>query len=110
MVLCISIYMHKYVYHIQGALENSGGYFGGFRVLVCDLNNMELVDIPREVLDKETAKYVEFRLKLTEKPIDIQKLPLSVQHRIRVPLGRWLDYWVQKNFYGSTGESKNTNS
>lgn len=102
--------MNDYLYQIQGALENAQGRFQGFRVLVCDLLNFESVDIPSSVLDNETAKFIQFRLRLCNKPLNIQKLPVSVQNRIREPLGHWLDYWVQKNFYGSTSESKDINS
>ena len=55
--------MSKYVYQIQGALESADGRFHGFRVLVCDLHNFNSVDVPVEVLDNETAKYIQFRLK-----------------------------------------------
>jgi hypothetical protein len=102
--------MNNYAYQIHGALENAQGHFKGLRVLVCDLYNFELVDVPVEVLDHETAKFIQFRLQLSTQPLDIQRLPVSVQNRIRAPLGPWLDYWVGKNFYGSAGESKNINT
>ena len=102
--------MSKYVYQIQGALENAQGKFLGFRVMVCDLYNFESVDIPVEVLDSETAKYIQFRLSITSEAVDIQKMPVEIQNKIRTPLGRWLDYWVTKNFYGSNIEPKSTNS
>ena len=102
--------MSNYVYQIHGALENAQGQFKGLRVLVCDLHNFESVDVPVEVLDNETAKYIQFRLKVSSQPLDIQRLPVSVQNRIREPLGHWLDYWVTKNFYGGTSESKDTNA
>ena len=101
--------MSKYVYQIQGALEDAAGKFKGFRVLVCDLYNFESVDVPVEVLDNETAKYMEFRLRVTTKPVDIQRLPYDVQNRIRAPLGRWLDRWVLENFYGNSSKPKSTN-
>jgi hypothetical protein len=101
--------MNDYAYQIKGALENAQGQFIGLRVLVCDINNFEIVDVPVEVLDKETTKYLQYRLKVTD-VIDIQRLPIPVQNRIRAPLGRWLDYWVVKNFYGNSSERKSTNS
>ena len=101
--------MNKYVYQIQGALENAQGQFLGFRVLVCDVLNFDSVDVPVEVLDSETAKYLQFRLKATTAPIDIQKLPVAIQNKIRAPLGRWLDHWVLENFYGNSVPRKSTN-
>ena len=102
--------MNKYVYQIQGALESATGEFKGLRVLVCDLYNFDSVDVPREILDKETAKYIEFRLNVTTQTLSIQKLPDGVQNRIRAPLGKWLDRWVLENFYGDTSNAKSVNS
>lgn len=102
--------MSKYVYQIQGALESAAGQFQGLRVLVCDLYNFDSVDVPVEVLDKETARYLEFRLKVTTETMNIQKLPVSVQNKIRAPLGRWLDDWVLENFYGDISNGKSTNA
>ena len=102
--------MNKYVYQIQGALENATGEFKGLRVLVCDLYNFDSVDVPREILDKETARYIEFRLRVTTATLNIQKLPDGVQNRIRVPLGEWLDRWVLENFYGNISNTKSVNS
>ena len=101
--------MTKYVYQIQGALENAQGELKGLRVLVCDLHNFDSVDVPVEIIDNETAKYLQFRLKATTATIDIQKLPLTIQNRIRAPLGRWLDRWVLENFYGNTSNRKGVN-
>lgn len=101
--------MSKYVYQIQGALENEHGTFKGLRVLVCDLYNFDSVDVPVEVLDKETARYLQFRLQVTTQPINIQKLPNRVQNNIRAPLGRWLDQWVRDNFYGDSSKPTSTN-
>jgi hypothetical protein len=102
--------MSKYVYQIKGALEDAQGQFRGLQVLVCDLHNFEVVNIPAEVLDRETVKYLEFRLKVTTMPLDIQRMPHGVQNRIRTPLGRWLDRWVLENFYGNHTEPKSTNT
>jgi hypothetical protein len=102
--------MNKYVYQIQGALENPPGSLKGLRVLVCDLYNFDSADAPISILDKETAKYLEFRLKLTDDALNIQKLPYDIQTKIRVPLGKWLDQWVLKNFYGDTSNRKSSDS
>lgn len=101
--------MSKYVYQIQGALEDKAGKFHGFRVLVCDLYNFESVDVPVEILDNETAKYFEFRLRCADTILDIAKLPHSIQNRIRAPLGRWLDRWVLENFHGNPSNPKSIN-
>jgi hypothetical protein len=102
--------MSKYVYQIQGALENRQGQLLGLRVLVCDVNNFESVDVPVEVIDPEIAKYLQFRLSLVDDALNIQKLPNGIQNRMRAQLGQWLDYWVCKNFYGYTSNGKSTNT
>ena len=109
-VVCINMYMDKYVYQIQGALESAEGKFKGFRVLVCDLYNFDSVDVPSAILDKETASFIQFRLRCTTSVINIAKLPYGIQNRIRAPLGRWLDQWVRENFHGITSEPKSLNS
>ena len=100
--------MNEYVYQIQGALEDSDGRLRGIRVLVCNLHYFDSADAPVEILDRETARYIEFRLKVCDY-LDINKLPVEVQNRIRAPLGRWLDQWVLKNFYGNTSNGKDPN-
>ena len=97
--------MNEYVYQIQGALEDSNGKLRGFRVLVCNLHYFDSADAPVDILDKETAKYIEFRLKVCEY-LDINRLPVEIQNKIRTPLGRWLDQWVLDNFYGNSSKSK----
>ena len=101
--------MTKYVYQIQGALEDVTGKLKGLRILVCDLNNFDTVDVPIEVLDKETARFLSFRIRLTDGAVNIQRLPVEVQNKIRAPLGRWLDRWVRTNFYGDTRNTKGVN-
>jgi hypothetical protein len=101
--------MNKYVYQIQGALESAAGEFLGLRVLVCDLYNFESVDIPREVLDKDTASFLQFRLSITAETVNIQRLPNGVQNKIRLLIGKWLDRWVLENFYGDTSNTKGIN-
>jgi hypothetical protein len=102
--------MSKYVYQIQGALENSQKKLLGFRVIVCDELKMDLVDVPIEILDYETTKYMQYRLSITAEAVNIQNLPVEIQNRIRAPLGRWLDHWVLENFYGNTQQRKSINS
>ena len=106
----ISGSMNKYVYQIQGALESGAGELKGLRVLVCDLYNFDQADVPITVLDKETIKYLEFRLKLSNDVLNIQRLPVKVQNNIRNVLGKWLDRWVLDNFYGDTSNAKSINS
>jgi hypothetical protein len=101
--------MNKYVYQIQGALENGAGELKGLRVLVCDLYNFDQADVPIHVLDKNTVKYLEFRLKIADDTLNIQRLPFEIQNKIRVPLGNWLDQWVLENFYGDSSNTKSTN-
>jgi hypothetical protein len=102
--------MNKYVYQIQGVLESPAGKVTGLRILVCDLYNFDQADVPIEILDYETVKYIEFRLKLSEDALNIQRLPVKVQNNIRTPLGKWLDRWVLDNFYGDTSNRKSVNS
>lgn len=100
--------MSKYVYQIQGALENASRQFCGFRVLVCNPTHFDMVDVPAEVFDTETRAFVRYRLLVSEK-FDIRKLPHTVETKIRAPLGRWLDQWVLENFYGNPSNPKSTN-
>lgn len=101
--------MNKYAYQIQGALESADGQLKGLRVLVCDANFFDAADVPIEILDSGTIAYLKFRLSLPDK-INIQKLPIRIQNRIRFPLGRWLDKWVAENFYGNSEQRKSTNT
>ena len=102
--------MSKYAYQIQGTLENALGQFKGLRILVCDLYNFDSVDVPAETFDHETGRYIQFRLRATKATIDIAKLPINVQNKIRAPLGRWLDRWVLENFHGDTSNRKSSDS
>jgi hypothetical protein len=90
--------MNNYAYQIQGALQDNRGDFIGFRVLVCNVDNLDSVDVPVEVFDSETVKYLQFRLSITAEAVSITNMPVKIQNRIRAPLGRWLDHWVIKNF------------
>jgi len=99
--------MSKYAYQIQGTLE-SQGQLRGLRILVCDQYNFDSVDVPIEILDRETVTYLQFRSKITDR-MDIRKLPVKIENNIRAPLGRWLDRWVLANFYGDLSDEKGTN-
>lgn len=101
--------MSKYAYQIKGMLETPDKKMGGLRVLVCDVNYFDLVDVPVAIFDKETIAYMQFRIKVNDY-LDINRLPIVIQNRLRAPLGRWLDRWVLENFYGDISESKGTNS
>jgi hypothetical protein len=101
--------MSKYVYQIQGALENAQGKLKGLRILICDLHNFDMVDVPVEILDHEIAKYLQFRINISSDAVNIQRLPVEVQNKIRAPLGRWLDQWVLENFHGDISKRKSTN-
>ena len=101
--------MSKYVYQIQGALQSPMGKLLGLRVLVCNVDFLDMADVPVEILDHETIKYLQFRLSITAEALDIQRLPVEIQNRIRAQLGRWLDHWVLKNFYGDTSNRKGVN-
>lgn len=102
--------MNDYAYQIQGTLENANGELKGLRILVCNVQNFESVDVPIEILDADTAKYIQFRLRATKDVMDIAKLPFKIQDNIRGPLGPWLDHWVLENFYGNTSNRKSVNS
>jgi hypothetical protein len=102
--------MNKYVYQIQGALEDKQGKLLGLRVLVCNVDNLDSVDVPVEVLDSETARYLQFRLSITAETVNIAKMPNEIQNKIRASLGRWLDHWVLYNFYGDNRKHKDTNA
>jgi hypothetical protein len=102
--------MEKYAYQINGALENAQGHFIGLRILVCNSHFINLVDVPADILDIETHKYIQFRLTLTDEALNIQALPYKIQRAIREPLGLWLDRWVLENLYGDTGNPKSINS
>ena len=86
------------------------GKFIGLRCLVCNVDFLDMVDVPVEVLDHNTYKYMQFRLSITAEALNIQSLPVGIQNRIRAPLGRWLDHWVLENFYGDTSNRKSTNA
>lgn len=82
-----------YVYQIKGILEKANKDIGGIRVLVCSKDYFENVDVPPEIIDKETLAYLKYRLAVNDY-MDIRKLPIYIQNRIRSPLNQWLDNWV----------------
>jgi len=98
------------MYQIQGALENAAGEFKGLRVLVCDAHNFETVDVSSNILDNETASYIQFRLSCTKAVMNIAKLPFKIQDNIRAPLGTYLDKWVREHFHGDFSNRKSINS
>lgn len=105
---CIIVSMSKYAYQIQGALESQTGKFLGLRVLVCNVNFLNTVDVPAEVLDHNTIRYLQFRISITKEAPNIKRLPIEIQNKIRAPLGRWLDHWVLENFYGNNKQREST--
>jgi hypothetical protein len=92
-----------YVYQIKGILEKSNKDVGGIRVLICSKDFFDSVDVPAEVIDKETLRYLKYRLAVNEF-VDVRKLPIVIQNRIRTPLNLWLDNWVLKE--NSIGDSE----
>lgn len=102
--------MNDYAYQIKGALESASGKFLGFQVIVCNASKLETVNVPATILDRETIDFLEFRMHLTVTPINIQRLPIKVQNKIRIPLGDYLDRWVLKNFYGDSTDKQDLNS
>jgi hypothetical protein len=101
--------MTKYAYQIQGALEDPNKNIRGFRVLVCTVDYLNTVDAPVEIFDKDTLEYLKYRFSICEY-MNIQKLPISIQNKIRGPLGKWLDKWVLENINGDTINRKSTDA
>jgi hypothetical protein len=82
-----------YVYQIKGILEKPNKDIGGMRVLLCSKDFFDSVDVPAQVFDKETLQYLKYRLRVNEF-VDVRKLPIAIQNKIRAPLNLWLDNWV----------------
>ena len=99
----------KYAYQIQGTLKNTSQKILGFRVIVCTAYHFYNVDAPAELFDYNTLDYLKFRLAVNPY-MDVRKLPVSIQNKIRTPLGRFLDYWVLENINGDYSERKDTNA
>ena len=64
--------------------------------MICTLHHLETVDVPAMIFDKETLRYIRFRTDLPYK-LDIRKLPVEVENKIRFPLNDYLDRWVSAN-------------
>lgn len=82
-----------YVYQIKGILEKPNKEIGGMRVLLCSKDFFDSVDVPASIFDKATLDYLKFRLKVNAF-VDVRKLPITIQNRIRSPMNQWLDNWV----------------
>ena len=92
-----------YVYQIKGILEKPNRDIGGIRVLLCSKDFFDSVDVPANIIDKETLRYLKYRLAVNAF-VDVRKLPIVIQNRIRTPLNLWLDNWVLKE--NSIGNSE----
>ena len=99
----------KYAYQIQGALEDKNQEVTGFRVILCTAYYFYNVDAPAELFDSETLRYIKFRLAVNSY-MNINTLPVSIQNKIRTPLGRFLDFWVLENTDGHYSKRKDINS
>ena len=86
----------NYGYQITGVLEMPGGEIKGFRVLLCTLHHFETVDVPSHIFDKSVLAYIKFRTSLPS-TLDIRKLPVEIENRIRFPMNKFLDKWVATN-------------
>lgn len=107
--MCINMGV-KYHYQIKSVMKTPRGLISGFRVLVIvETLEYHIVDVPAEIFDYETMQYIRVRLKMHQR-IDVQNLPLSVQYKIRMPLGRFLDCWVLEEKYGYNSERKDTDA
>ena len=107
--MCINMGV-KYHYQIKNVLQNEGRGITGFRVLVIvDALDFITIDVPAEIFEFDVLQYLKVRLKIHPK-IEIQKLPLSVQYKIRVPLGRFLDLWVLEEKDGYHIKRKDTDA
>ena len=99
----------KYAYQIQATMENNNGDILGFRVIVVTDLQFYSVDVPAELFEYETLRYLKFRMSVNS-VMDVRKLPIAIQNKIRGPLGRYLDYWVLENTHGNHSTRKNTNA
>ena len=82
-----------YVYQIKGILEKSNKEIGGMRVLLCSTDFFDSVDIPADIFDRDTLRYLRYRLAVNDY-LDINKLPIPILNKIRTPINQWLDHWV----------------
>jgi hypothetical protein len=82
-----------YVYQITGLLERPNKHIGGIRVIVCTTDFFETIDVPSTIIDKDTLKYLKFRLAVNDS-LNVKNLPIPIINRLRGPLNQWLDNWV----------------
>ena len=85
----------QYSYQIKGILEDAQGNPYGFRVLLCTKDIFESVDVPGDLFNYETMRYLKFRLAVNPL-LDVRKLPEHLQQQIRVPMNHYLDAWVEE--------------
>lgn len=90
-------------------MENNNNDILGFRVIVVTGSEFYTVDVPAELFDYETLRYLKFRMSVNS-VMDVSRLPLAIRNKIRGPLGRYLDYWVLENIHGDYSTRKNTNA
>ena len=91
-----------YVYQIKGLLEKQNKDIGGIRVLVCSKNFFDSVDVPAAIIDRETLRYLKFRMAVNDY-MNVNKLPPSIINKLRNPMNVWLDDWViRENFLGDS--------
>ena len=99
----------KYTYQIKSVLYRPAVGIRGFRVVLATEEHFYEVDVPAENFDNETLRYIRFRLMVCPH-MDVRNLPRRVQHKIRAPLGRFLDFWILEDRYGNSGNRKNPNA
>jgi hypothetical protein len=82
-----------YVYQIKGVLEKPNKEVGGFRITICTVEYMGLVDVPADIFSKELLAYFKYRLAVNNH-LDVRKLPNNIINQLRKPMNKWLDEWV----------------
>ena len=99
----------KYTYQIKSVLLSGRKDVLGFRIIVATDLYFHDVDVPAEIFDYETLVYFGFRMKLCQY-VDIRNLPKQIQHKIRTPLGRFLDEWILEEHNGNNSRPEDTDS
>jgi hypothetical protein len=82
-----------YVYQIKGVLEKPNKEVGGFRITICTVDYMGMVDVPANIFSKELLAYFKYRLAVNNY-LDVRKIPNSIINQMRMPMNKWLDEWV----------------
>jgi hypothetical protein len=82
-----------YVYQIKGILEKPNKEVSGFRITICTVEYMGLVDVPASIFSKELLAYFKYRLAVNNS-LDVRKIPNSIINQMRTPMNKWLDEWV----------------